>query len=666
MILRVGIVGSLLLLGNIGFAQSYDELAEELSSATAKEDIHRLKAQLAGAAIQRLETETLSKTAEKKLRLELQAHCADVQLGAMDLWYGNSVVTWGRLMLQEGRWKEARAMLWDQAEVLQNIEKNLKANRIPSSSISPVAGCRYALGETYRLEYEALQTPEPAVEALKHFYNVYIKYGDGPWGEPARKKAEAAQAFLETHGKQVRIELGEHRDAFIANKFRLGARLMARGEYAEAIEPVETAINFFPETGASVEALRNLAVCQLQLGQDAEALMIAEYVCERFQADTNAPLALLAIGRMYVDTEDALHGEAVFELYLNTFPDDSYRSDIISYFAWKAYKAENWMEAVDRFQSLENVLRQKGEAGSTLEKAVFIQATHPADPVKLDAFMAEFPSSDFMASALNKKAQVLLVGGNFDAAFQTLETLQQQFPEAAAAKAALSGMIVAAVEAERFDIAEQVLDRMLKDKKAYGPALYISTGEGLLSAKRYSLAQKAFAAVPPGGKQTDVERALLGTATCQLGREQYEAGFQTLEKLMTEFPISGTFYDARLMQARALVKLERVDEAVTAYAEVVSVKQNYAVCFEMAGVLKDPEAQLAAYQRIALLADPADRKNRALIGDSILNSLPLCLELHKYDLALNSCAQFEELFPAHEQLPVIGKFRKEVERASVQ
>jgi tetratricopeptide (TPR) repeat protein len=655
-----------LMTGYTGIAKSYDELTGELSTTAAIPELHRLKAQVADAAIQRLETKELSKAAAKKLKEEIQAYCADVQLGAMDLWYGNSVVTWARLMVLDGKWKEARSMLWDQAEVLQNIEKNLTANHIPVSSISPVAGCRYLLGETYRMEYEEFQTLEPAAEALKQFYNVYIKYGDSPWGERAGEQAEAAQAFLESNGKQVRIDLGPHRDAFIAHKFQLGARLMADGRYADAIEPIETAINFFPETGKSVEALRNLAICQLNLGHDEQVALISEYLCERFLSDTNTPPALLGIGRSYIDAADENHGEAIFDLYLTTFPADPYRADIISYFAWKAYKAEQWEEAVHCFQTLETLLREKGENGVELEKAVYIQSTHPADPTKLDAFMAEFPESEFIASALNKKAQALLVKGDFDAAFQTLELLENQFPDAAVSKSSLSGLIVAAVDAERFDVAEQVLDRMLEDQESYGYDIYISTGEGLLASKRFALAEKAFSAVPQNTKRAFVERALFGTAACQFGREQYAESFRTLEKLLNKFPTTGQFYDARLMQARSLVQLNRTDEAIAAYAEVAAAKQDYAITFEMTEVLADPEAKLAALQRIALLADPTVEENRTLIANSILTSLPLCLELQKYELALSSCDQFEELFPTHEKLPTLGTFRKEAERALVQ
>ncbi|VGO17018.1 hypothetical protein PDESU_05612 [Pontiella desulfatans] len=665
MVLRVGILGMLLWCGT-GFAQSYTDLAKALAETSEKSGIHRLKAQVAQAAVRRLETEKLSATERKKLKAEALALCSDVQLGAMDLWFGDSVVTWGRLLLLEGNWKEARSLLWGQAEVLQNIEKNLAANGIPVSSISPVAGCRHALGETYRMEYEATNQLEPAIEALKHFYNVQIKYGDSPWGMQAQQKAEAAKAFVEGRGKEVRIDLGQHRATFVRNKFRLGARLTAEGNHGAAVDQVLDAINFFPESGQTIEALRNLGVCFLNLGRDDEAMASAEYLCERFGSDTNAPVAVLGIGRQYIESGHEEMGEGVFDLYLASFPSDARRTDILSYFAWKAYKTGDWPEAINRFHQLEAALRTKGETGAELQKAVYIQASRSADPARLEQFIAEFPDSNLVPTALGEKAQALLVAGAFDAAFQTLETLGERFPEAAASRTALAGLIVAAVEAERFDIAGQVLDRMLADRKAYGHEVYLSTGEGLLSAQRHTLAERAFAAVPLNAKRAFVERALYGTAAAQFGRGQFGQSFQTLETLLAKYPNSGRYFDARLMQARSLVRLGRINEAAEPYGEVVALKQDYAVAYEWAQVLQEPEEKLAALQRIALLADPDTLANRPLIADSIVASLPIALELRKYQLAVESCDQFEELFPKHDQLNVVAGYRKEAADALAQ
>ncbi|WP_322607769.1 tetratricopeptide repeat protein [Pontiella agarivorans] len=645
----------ILLFGMLCRGETYEQLNAQLKNAAEKQVIHRLKSQIAGAALQRLETETLSKKDQQALRTQVRAYCADVQLGAMDVWYGESVVAWGRLLLFDGKWEEARVQLLDQAEVLQNIERNLRANAIPVSSVSPVAGCRYVLGETYRVEYETFQTLEPAVEALRHFYNVYIKYSDSPWGEKARVKAESMQAELERHGKQVRIDLGPHKDSFIAAKFRLGSKYMAEGRYADAVEPIETAINYFPETVKSVQALRNLAVCKQELGEADEAYMIAEYCCERFAADTNAPLAVLSLGRRAVDAGNEEQGEQLFNLYLASFPEHEKRAEIFSWFAWRAFKSDEMKKAMPFFQSLETELRRIGETGERLEKAVYLQAVTPPDPEKLDAFIAEFSCSERVASALSEKSQALLVAGDFEGAFQTLEKLKSEFPEAPASRRALAGLIVAAVEAGRFDVAERVLGRMLEDQDEYGPDVYLATGEGLLSAEQFALAEKAFAAVP------DDERAVFGTAACKFGGADFEGSFQALENLLADFPGTGSFHDARLMQARCLVELGRTNEAVAAYADA---GRDYAVTLEMAGVLSDPEERLAAYQRVALLADPKAEGHRPLIAESILQSLPLCLELRKYDLALAACDQFETLFPEHGQLPAIENFRKEAERAS--
>jgi len=54
--LRMLILLFLLVLGQTGVAQTYEELSQELKAATANPAIHRLKAQLADAGVQRLES----------------------------------------------------------------------------------------------------------------------------------------------------------------------------------------------------------------------------------------------------------------------------------------------------------------------------------------------------------------------------------------------------------------------------------------------------------------------------------------------------------------------------------------------------------------------------------------------------------------------------------
>jgi len=114
------------------------------------DDGRRAKAERAAECVAQLETEKLSATAKKKLKAEALSLCSEVQLGAMDLWFGDSVVTWCRLLLLDGEWQEARDVLLGQVEILKNIEASLAEQKLPVSAISPVAGCRYLLGENRR------------------------------------------------------------------------------------------------------------------------------------------------------------------------------------------------------------------------------------------------------------------------------------------------------------------------------------------------------------------------------------------------------------------------------------------------------------------------------------------------------------------------------------
>ncbi len=577
---------------------------------------HQLQAQRARAGIERLETDELSKSVYKKIRGEVLARCSDVQLGAMDIWFGDSVVTWARVLLLDGDWLEARTILLGQAEVLQNIEKNLKANQIPVSTLSPVAGCRYILAETYRVEYEKTGKLDPTINALKHYCNVYIKYGPSPWGDAAQQKAEATCKEIERHGKQVRIRMGPHRAAFMAAQFKLGARLMKEEHFKKATTPLLNALTFFPESESSIKALRNLGICFIHLNRNEDALMTAEYICERLGAASDAPAAVFGIGRRYVDENDEMAAE-IFATYLAAFPDGSHRANVLSHFAWKAYTTENWKETLAYFHALEAELRLRGESGESLEKAVYIQAECAKSIAAYDRFLLEFPSSKLVP-----RARV--------------------------------GLLTAVIEAHWFNRVEHELSH----DEAFEARIYLDAGEMLLDAKEFRLAEQAFKLVLPA-----TTRSRFSIATAQFGRARFLECVQTVEKLLADFPALPKFYDARLMQARAWVQLGEINTALVAYGEVVVGRPTYETIFEMAELISDPEDQLAAFQRIVLLANPDKMADRPFIARSIIASLPLCFSMQKYQVALDSCAQFEIIFPQHNQRPVIGKYREEAGHA---
>lgn len=111
----------------------------------------------------------------------------------------------------------------------------------------------------------------------------------------------------------------------------------------------------------------------------------------------------------------------------------------------------------------------------------------------------------------------------------------------------------------------------------------------------------------------------------------YEDSFQTLEKLLTDWPASAFTYEAMFVQGRAFTAAGRTDEAIRVFGEIMSFASDdellHRASLELGRAQSDPAEKLASFQRVALLADP--EKHGDLIADALFASLPLYLELDR-------------------------------------
>ncbi len=596
----------------------------------------------------------------------------EVQLGGLDLWFGQAVVTWSQLMTLKEEWDEAQTVLEMQLELLKQLENSLEAQGQPVSLVSPLSGARYWLGVCY--EHEGKKA-----EALHQFYNVYAKYGDSAWGPKAQARAQELIAHFEAEGKTVKIDLGANLAKMEESTFRIARRLFFDRQYAEAIPVYLNALNKFPEGSESITALRELALSSIHLDDELSAQTVGLYLSERFSENPKAGDALLAAGKgaldqkqealawwMYDRTIEAfpnhprvpavlysLAGLRKEESYLDriveNYPDSTYHARALGRLAWNAFEAKDYDTAAARFapyvdtesdpqkqtrarfafaDSYRNLeLWGAGSAGfQTLEKSM-------ADAAKsygVSKEMLEF-NQPFWEKAVYYQAVCQKELGNSEGAVLICDRFIEMFP--------LSGIL------------EQV--RFTK-------------GKTLVESERFDEALAAFEAFGDGTEHPFAEAVFYYRGVAQFETDANEAAIQTLENLLMTWPASAFFFDAQFIQGRAYVAAGKNDEAVRVFGDILNFASDdlliHRASLELGRAQTDPAEKLASFQRVALLADPENEEHAALIADALFESLPLYLELARYDDLLADGNRLMSDFPTLGKTKEISALRRQAEQ----
>ena len=559
----------------------------------------------------------------------------EVQLGGLDLWFGQAVVTWSQIMIAKEEWGEAQAVLETQLELLKQLEDSLAAQGQPVSLVSPLSGARYLLGVCY-------EHANKKADALHQFYNVYAKYGDSPWGPLSQEKAQALTEWFEGQGKTVKIDLGANLAKMEESAFRVARRLFFDRQYAEALPSYLTALNQFPEGEESITALRELCQSFIHLQDERAAKTVGLYLSERFSQDPKAGDALLATGKGALDGKQEELAWWMYDRYIESFPahprapavlfslaglkkqdalltrivknypDSSYHARALGRLAWNAYKAKDYETATARF-------------------APYVETE--ADPKKQTRARFAFAES----------YRNLKLWGAGSVCFQTLEKSM----EAAANSYGVSKetlkfnqpfweksiyyQAVCQKELGNLEEAVQTCDRFIETFPRSGILDQVRFTQGKTLIENESFAE-ALAALEPFGDGTAHEFAepvLYYRGIAQFETGANETAVQTLEKLMLNFPASAFSFEAQFVQGRAYVAAGQRDEAIRVFGNILNFASDdlliHRASLELGRAQTDPAKKLASFQRVALLADP--EKHADLIAAALFESLPLYLEL---------------------------------------
>ena len=301
-----------------------------------------------------------------KLLDEAEKLCRELQWGGLDLQFVDSVVAQANVQLARGNKDAARKLLADNMDIIKPIDDTLAQMGLPMKE-SPMAGARSLNGQLLKEDADQAAAEgrnDDAMglygQALKEYYNVFVKYGDSSWGPTAGMMAKEIKGILETkYGKTVKIELPDSLAGQAAGtEFMMADNLFRQGKYGEAASEYVRVLGQFPEAQElSVSAVAQLLQCYMNLGDDLYAKMAANYLGERFASKSSIPAkGLASAGSLYDkkatkagDPDEKAKCEAmskyIFDCYLKYCPGDAKAAQILFWLAAKAEQAGDVAEA---------------------------------------------------------------------------------------------------------------------------------------------------------------------------------------------------------------------------------------------------------------------------------------------------------------------------------
>ena len=607
--------------------------------------------------------------------------CEEVQLGGLDLWFGQSVVTWSKVMQLKGDWDETTAVLETQLELLKQLETALEKQGQPVSLISPLAGARYLLGTCY-------EHADKKEAALTQFYNVYAKYGDSEWGPKAQERARTLITEFEGRGKTVKIDLGVNQTRMEESRFRVARRHFFEKQYAAALPAYLDALNKYPESNEAVTALRELMLCYIQLNDPRGAKAIVAYVGERFGKRDVAAEALLAAGKCALDekqnklawwiydryfasfpnhsrapgvlyslaalhkqTGDAKGEEDCLNRLLQNYPADSYATRALGRLAWNACEKENYATAAIRFEQV---------------------VKNETDPEKL--LRARFALAEayrFTAASSTDSNDWKKALGKFQTLEESLNTAVERFGVSEEMRVLGGSFLEKSIfyqgtclaKLGELDAAVQVFDRFLQTfpESEFAPQTRLAQGAALVTLKRYDAALTALVGFSETSDANYMESVFYFRGQAFFETGHYAQSIQSLETLLTRWPESAFYFETRLVQGRAYAATGQNTEAVRALSDILNFATDdllvHRASLELGRVQTDPAEKLASFQRVALLADAAKSEQAALIQQALTESLPLYLALNRPQDVLTDSDRLVKEFPMSGKTAELNSWR---------
>lgn len=457
----------------------------------------------------------------------------------------------------------------------------------------------------------------------------------------------------------------------------------------------DTYLANFPKHDRAAAILFTLANLRKQAGDNATAEKYYQRIIANYPSDQFYPKALSQIAWGYFLASNYTAAAKAFTNYVNVAQPSPDKAQAQFALSESLRQTSQYPQALVEYENLIQWLAPKQNPYGTsvadvkknqdlLEKSVFQRANcysrlkEPAEALPeyrqkaikaYEQFIALFPQSALAPKAMNGKGTVLLELGQFDQAAKTFDELAAKYPQSDEGKSALFSLVRSAMEIKQYDQGRAAFDKMLNGGGTYSADKFARIGQMMIDAKLYPDAINAFSRSVTSGTDDRVilEMSYYGLGRAYFEQKDYTNSIKALENLMAKYPKSGLFYDAKFTLGGAYRQVGSLSNAVAALSDVFRYADKPALIHKASyelGLIQqeigDKEPALASFLRVALLADPGDPDLRPLVEKSLLEAIPLAMELGKYEDAQDACDQYMKAFPSGTGIEAVRKWKADI------
>lgn len=506
---------------------------------------------------------------------EAKKLCETIQWGGIDIWFGHSLITLAHVELVKGDRAAAEKVITSNLDILKGIDEALKEQG-ESLSVSPMAGARFLLGEIFQASAEQMEkrgaAPADIIamygKALSEFYNVFVKYADSDWGQPAGVKAGNIKSLLESrYNKVVKIDLGTKAQQAAAGYFKLPDTLFRQKKYQEAINEYLKVLNQFPETDHTGIALGNMMEAYAELNDTFMVKLLMGYAAERFAGREDVALALLRVGKYYFDKNNEPMYMLAYETYLEKFPKHDRAGSILYVLAGIKKKqgdeaaANGYLERIVKnypndpnYAKALSMMAWGYYAATNLEKAVegfriYIKEAQPS-PVRAQAQAA-------LADSLRQLGRYMEAAAEYEVLIQWLAPKNNPY----------------GTSAEDVAKNQKLLERAVFQRAACY-ARVSEPPEVVADARARAIrAYDQFLALYPNSELAPT--AMSGKGAVLLAMGQHDAAAKTYDELAAKYPNSDEGRGALYALAKSAMEIKLYDQARVALDKMLANTQAY-------------------------------------------------------------------------------------------